>query len=193
MTGKSKIVVLLLALLAPAVGYTLYWVLPTVSNEGYEPEQPIPYSHKLHAGKHKMNCLYCHSNAEKSQHATIPSLNICMNCHRVVKTDSPYIQRMKELYEKGEPIEWVRVHELPDHAHFTHQPHVTAGIACQTCHGPIQEMERVYQFAPLNMGWCMDCHRGKTTPNNVKTRLPVSEQNPHGTQVAPTNCVTCHY
>ena len=164
---------------------------PTASNEGYAPEQPIPYSHKLHAGDLKIPCLYCHSGAEKSRHATIPSVNVCMNCHSVVKTDSPHIQKIRKHYLEGTPIEWVRVHELPDYVYFPHKRHVAKGVACQVCHGPIQEMEKVYQKAPLTMGWCMECHRGQTTPRQVLQKVYPDMKDPHGA-VAPVNCDTCH-
>lgn len=173
----------------------VFWNFPSASNQGYSPEQPIPYSHKLHAGKYKIACLYCHTNAERSAHATVPPLSICMNCHSIVKGDSPYIQTMKKAFAEGRPIEWVRVHELPDHVRFVHSRHVKAGLACQTCHGQVQEMERVYQFAPLTMGWCMECHRGQTTPKEVKTALVAAGSAKHYPEghVAPTSCNVCHY
>lgn len=179
------------------VGATVAATFPNASNQGYAPEQPIPYSHKLHAGDLKMDCRYCHSDVEKSRHASVPSVSVCMNCHSVVKTESPHIQRLKESYESGKPIEWVRVHELPDYVYFPHKRHVAKGLACQTCHGPIQEMETVYQYAPLTMGWCMDCHRGVTTPKSVGNRVRqetvpgVGEVLPPG-HVASVNCTTCH-
>lgn len=128
-------------------------------NRGYEPTQPIPFSHRLHAGELGMDCLYCHSNAEKSKHASVPPVDTCMGCHTVVATDKPDIQRLTEYWERGESVPWVRIHSLPDHAYFNHAAHVNAGVACQTCHGPIQEMEIVYQYVDLSMGWCIECHR----------------------------------
>ncbi len=167
-------------------------VFPTASNQGYSPEQPIPFSHRLHAGQYKIACLYCHSNAERSPHASVPSLNICMNCHSIVKANSPYIQKMRKAFGEGKPIEWVRIHELPDFAYFPHKRHVAKGVACQTCHGPVQEMDRVYQYAPLTMGWCMECHRGQSTPKYVLENVYPQMKNPQG-PVAPVNCNTCHY
>jgi hypothetical protein len=164
---------------------------PSASNQDYAPEQPIPFSHKLHAGDNKIPCLYCHNAAEKSRHATIPAVNVCMNCHTVVKTDSPLIQKVRQAYIDNKPIEWVRVHELPDYVYFPHKRHVAKGVSCQTCHGPVQDMSRVYQFAPLTMGWCMECHRGETTPKNVMANLYPNMKDPHG-QAASTNCSTCH-
>ncbi len=166
---------------------------PSPSHQGYMPDQPIPFSHKLHAGELKMDCRYCHTNAYKSVHATVPPLSVCMNCHRVVKTDSPHIQKIKENFEKGIPIQWVRIHELPDHAHFNHLPHVKAGVRCQTCHGEIQTMDKVYQAEPLNMGWCKDCHEGQTTPMSVLRTMYPGDEEPEGKPVAPLNCSTCHY
>jgi hypothetical protein len=166
-------------------------VFPSASNQGFSPEQPIPFSHKLHAGDNKIPCLYCHANAEKSRHATVPALNVCMNCHRVVKTDSPYIKQITKAYVDGKPIEWVRVHELPDYVYFPHKRHVARGVSCQTCHGPVETMSRVYQYAPLTMGWCMECHRGQTTPKNVLQKIYPNMKDPHG-PVASVNCSTCH-
>ena len=149
-SAKLGIAVGIILLLVVAGGVAS--VFPTASNEGYAPAQPIPYSHRLHAGELKIPCLYCHSGAEKSKHASIPALNVCMNCHRVVKTDSPYIKQITQAYVEGKPIEWVRVHELPDYVYFPHKRHVAKGVSCQTCHGQVQEMDRVSQHAPLKIG-----------------------------------------
>jgi len=143
-------------------------------NQGYQPEQPIPFSHELHAGKYEIDCKYCHTSAEYSRHASVPSLNICMNCHLTVKTTSPHIQKITEAYNNEEAVAWEKVHLLPDFVKFNHQAHVQAGKKCQTCHGPIEQMPEVYQYTDLSMGWCVDCHR---KPENK----------------APTDCSTCHY
>ncbi len=171
---------------------------PSASNQGYAPDQPIPFSHKLHAGQYKVACTYCHTGVEKSKHATIPSLNVCMNCHSVVKTDSPYIKKIRESFAAGKPVEWVRVHELPDFVYFPHKRHVAKGVACQTCHGEVQTMDKVYQATPMNMGWCMECHRGKTTPRNVVAEI--SKINPHVNDpsyrhkpIASVQCAACHH
>ncbi len=150
----------------------------TNMHQGYQPEQPIKYSHELHAGVMKINCQYCHGGAYKSKNATIPSLNVCMNCHKVVKTESPEIHKIYDAlgydpatqkYDstKAKPIQWVRVHNLPDFAYFNHAQHTrVAGIECQRCHGPIQTMKQVYQYSPLTMKWCIQCH--KRTNVNLK-------------------------
>ena len=135
--------------------------------QGYAPRQPIAFSHKLHAGQYQIDCQYCHTGVRKSKSASIPSANICMNCHGQIKTESPEIQKIYTAIEKNRPIEWVRVHNLPDLAYFNHSQHVEVGdIECQTCHGPIEEMEVVQQHARLTMGWCIDCHQ--TTAINAK-------------------------
>ena len=158
-------------------------------DQGYQPVQPIHYSHKIHAGDNGIDCNYCHSSARVSKHSGIPSLNICMNCHKSIYEVSPetataeyskefYDGEIQKLYKAvgwndteqkytGEtsPVKWVRIHNLPDFAYFNHSQHVTvAGVECQTCHGPVEEMEILYQHSPLTMGWCIDCHR-KTNVN----------------------------
>jgi len=151
------------------------WTWVTLWNtnvhQGYQPEQPIHFPHDLHAGVMKIDCQYCHSGAYKSKNATIPSLNICMNCHKVVKQDSPEIQKIyaalgydpkTQKYDstKQRPIQWVRVHNLPDLVYFNHSQHVkVGGIKCQTCHGPVQTMKEIYQYSPLTMKWCIQCHK----------------------------------
>ena len=148
----------------PGIGY----------NKGYQPEQPIPYDHSVHVGKHNIQCQYCHSQVERSRHANIPSLATCMNCHMQVKTDSPHIQKLRDAYDAGKSIEWKRVHMLPDHVMFNHSAHVAKGVNCQTCHGEVEKMQKVYQYSDLSMGWCISCHR---QPENK----------------APLNCTTCHH
>ncbi len=134
-------------------------------SQGYSPDQPIKYSHKLHAGEMKIDCKYCHVGVEKGKQAGIPTVNICMNCHKAVDqatagTGKEEIQKIRDAYANNKPIEWVRIHNLPDHVYFSHAQHVKAGqIACQTCHGQIQEMEVVAQNQPLSMSWCINCHR----------------------------------
>ena len=182
-------------LLVAVFGGVVFYFFPSASNQGYAPEQPIPFSHKLHSGDNQISCRYCHSGAWESQHANVPSLNVCMNCHTVVKTESPHIQRMISSYEAGKPIEWIRVHELPDHARFNHSRHVKKGVSCETCHGDVKKMDKVEQFAPLTMGWCLSCHRGQEVPSKVLSNVRPGE-NPEdikGEPIAPFGCATCHY
>lgn len=154
-------------------------------NKDYQPEQPIYYSHKVHAGTNQISCLYCHNGAFEGKHANIPSVNVCMNCHAAIneykgedifKEDGTKVDGTAEIQKiykaagydpatkkysgKEQPIEWVKIHNLPDHVYFNHSQHTRAGkVQCQTCHGPIQEMGEVYQFSDLSMGWCVNCHR----------------------------------
>ena len=138
--------------------------------QGYQPTQPIAFSHEIHAGQYEIECQYCHTGVMISKSANIPSANICMNCHTAIKTESKEIAKIYKAIdydpETGEygdnvkPIEWVRVHNLPDLAYFNHSQHVNVGeIECQTCHGPIEEMAVVKQWSTLTMGWCINCHR----------------------------------
>jgi hypothetical protein len=140
------------------------------NNAGYAPTQPIPFSHKLHAGQLGLDCLYCHGQAERSKHATVPGMDTCMGCHSVVRTDRPAIQDLTRYWENEEPVPWVRIHSLPDHAFFSHKAHVAAGVDCQTCHGPVETMDIVYQYVDMSMGWCMNCHR-----NDDYLRTPATE------------------
>jgi hypothetical protein len=140
----------------------------------YAPEQPIKFSHKLHAGDNQIACVYCHSGVEKSKHANIPSANVCMNCHAYIQEGPTYgKEEIGKIYAaldynpetrkygtNQKPIEWIRVHSLPDHAYFNHSQHVKVGkIECTQCHGPVDSMEVVKQYSPLTMGWCINCHR----------------------------------
>jgi hypothetical protein len=173
-------------------GIAVASVFPTASNQGYAPEQPIPFSHKLHAGTNKIACTYCHSGAEKSRHAGIPAMNVCMNCHSVVKLDSPHIQKLRKHFEEKKPLEWIRVHELADYVYFPHKRHVAKGLACETCHGNVKTMDKIEQHAPLTMGWCLDCHRGRTTPRNVVAKIMAEKPALPPGHVANTQCTTCH-
>ncbi len=131
----------------------------TVDNVGYHPEQPIPFSHKNHAGDRKIPCEYCHSSARRSASAGIPSSNTCMGCHKFAATDQEPIKFLTQKFKNNEPIEWTKVHDLPDFVRFTHASHVQSGVTCQECHGKVEEMGTVSQGAPLQMGWCVSCHQ----------------------------------
>jgi hypothetical protein len=149
---------------------------------GYQPVQPIPFSHRLHPGTLRIPCLYCHSGALKSRVAGVPTVEKCMNCHKVTKVDSPDIKRITAIYTSGEPLKWKRIHSLPDHVYFDHRPHVSAGILCQTCHGEVETMVRVYQHMSMRMSNCLGCHR------DPKDALPADSKIMKG----PQNCYTCH-
>ena len=155
-----------------AYGWWMWTPGDTVDHPGYKPTQPIPFSHKLHSGQMKMPCEYCHNGARRSHSSVVPPMNTCMGCHKIVATDREPIKYLTEKYNKNEPIEWIKVHDLPDFVRFSHRIHVGNGMECQTCHGAVQEMEIVEQVAPLQMGWCIECHTEKG---------------------ASVDCLTCHY
>lgn len=151
------------------------------SHKGYEPVQPIAFSHKVHVGDYKVECLYCHYAAERSRYAGVPAASLCMNCHSQVKRDSPNVQTIEAAIEAGTPIAWVRVHRFPDHAFFDHARHVRdGGLQCQRCHGPVETMERTRRAESLGMGFCIDCHREMADrPTNASTPT--------------TDCSACHH
>ncbi len=174
------------------------------NQQGYEPAQPIAYSHRLHAGELQMQCQYCHFGADKSRHAGIPPASVCMNCHKFVTAPmgavraedelaakenraprpvvSPELRKLYNAVEKKLPVAWERVHSLPDFVYFDHRAHVNAGVACQQCHGPVESMERVRQVSDLSMGWCVNCHRESNRTGVAGKRVSAS-----------TNCSTCHF
>ncbi|KOY87632.1 hypothetical protein AD998_17170 [bacterium 336/3] len=179
--------------------------------QGYAPSQPIPFSHKLHIGKYKIACQYCHTTVMKGKSASIPSSNICMNCHNAIKNGSPEIQKIYTAIEKNQPVQWIRVHNLPDLVYFNHSQHTVAGkVACEQCHGKIEEMEIVQQRSPLTMGWCIDCHRqtlvsytakdanGKDALNPYYEKLLAFHKSKGKTQfkvedIGGLECSKCHY
>ncbi|MEN9578727.1 MAG: hypothetical protein RJA70_1736 [Pseudomonadota bacterium] len=186
------------------VGLVWYGAAPTAVTVGYMPEQPVPYSHALHAGELGLDCRYCHTTVDKAAFAAIPPTETCMNCHARVKTKSAKLEPIRESWQTGKSVEWIKVHDLPDYAYFNHSAHVTRGVGCASCHGRVDQMEVVYQHEELSMGWCLDCHRAPE-----KHLRPVSEvtnmQWAPSDQLAlgaalrkqkninpPTDCSTCH-
>ncbi len=161
-----------------------YYFTPAYWEVGYEPDQPVDYSHQLHAGTLGIDCRYCHTYVENSEHANVPDTATCMNCHSGADDESagylmpllwdkhkvnPNLQRVRAAYASGEPIPWKRVHKLPEYAHFQHSVHVNAGVSCYSCHGRMDRQEVVRQEEPLSMAWCLDCHRdpGKNLVDNT--------------------------
>jgi len=140
---------------------------------GTTPGQPIDFSHKIHAGDFEIPCMYCHTQARRSISAGVPSVNKCVGCHNEVATDRPQIRKVINYFENKEPIPWVKVHDLPDFVYFPHKRHVQGDVECQTCHGPVETMDVIAREAPLQMGWCLECHR--------------QQEVEHG-----TDCMTCH-
>jgi Cytochrome c7 and related cytochrome c len=182
-------------ILAFACGTVLLaWELSRVGiHQGYAPIQPIAFPHKVHAGDFKIPCLYCHYAARTSRHAGIPPESICMNCHSLLEKQTAEIEKLVEAVQQQRPIRWVKVHNLPDFVYFNHSQHVLSGVACQQCHGPIQDMDRVRQDRPLTMGWCLDCHRehAHLPTASVRRSLLALKQKPK--PVAGLDCGSCHY
>ncbi|MDH7445393.1 c-type cytochrome [Aquimarina sp. 2201CG14-23] len=209
-------------------GYFVYGYFMQVGvDQGYQPIQPIHFSHKIHAGDNKIECKYCHSSARVSKTSGIPSLNVCMNCHKSISEVADatatidhskdfYDKEIKKLYKAAgwdeatqaytgdtEPVKWVRIHNLPDFAYFNHSQHVTvAGVECQKCHGPVEEMEVVYQHAPLTMGWCINCHREtnvNVAGNEYYEKIHEELSKKYGVdkltaaQMGGLECGKCHY
>jgi len=225
--NQFLVLVSAIAFLLVAAYFAYGWFMQIGVDQGYAPVQPIHYSHKIHAGDNGIDCKYCHSAARVSKHSNIPSLNVCMNCHKNINevdetTATPeyskafYDGEIQKLYDavgwdpatqsytgKTQPVKWVRIHNLPDHVYFNHAQHVTvAGVECQTCHGPVEEMEIMQQHAPLTMGWCINCHREtnvKVQDNEYYKKIHEELSKKYGVkeltaaQMGGLECGKCHY
>lgn len=217
--GNKKLIAFLFIVVS-VVGSVAGWkALASIGvNQDYAPDQPIKFSHQLHVGQNKIDCRYCHSGAEKSKNAGIPSPNLCMNCHKYVKKGPKYgTEEIAKIYDaigwdvntqqytgKTKPIEWVRIHNLPELAYFNHSQHTkVGGVECETCHGPVGEMEVMKQFSPLTMGWCIQCHRDtqvKMDGNGYYKEIHEKYKNKYGPdakltveKLGGTECARCHY
>lgn len=192
-----------------AAGYVVALVAfgasPKTLNVGFSPEQPVPFSHALHAGELGLDCRYCHTTVEKAARAAIPSTEVCMNCHARIRTQSEALAPVFASWSTGDSVRWKRVHDLPDYVYFDHGAHVSRGVGCVTCHGRIDTMERVRQEQPLSMGWCLACHRDAAPnlrPPEFATAMewtPVGPAAELGDELAKarrihpsTDCSTCH-
>ncbi|AWX45097.1 hypothetical protein HME9304_02107 [Flagellimonas maritima] len=232
--NQFLVLVSVIFLLLGSAYFAYGWMMQIGIDQGYAPIQPIHYSHKIHAGDNKIECKYCHSSARVSKHSGIPSLNVCMNCHKSIYeytgnpegpspddlangyTNEFYTGEIKKLYKavgwdeenqkytgESQPVEWVRIHNLPDFAYFNHSQHVSvAGIQCQTCHGPVEEMEIMYQYSPLTMGWCINCHREtniKIEGNEYYEAIHAELSKKYGVEnltaamMGGLECGKCHY
>jgi hypothetical protein len=199
-----------IGLLAPLAGAGLifaiwYWFSPWYTDVGYRPEQPVPYSHALHAGDLGLDCRYCHNTVERAAMAAIPPSSTCMNCHDLVKTESKRLDLVRESDKTGMPVPWVRVHQLPDYAFFNHSAHLAAGVGCASCHGRVDQMVIVEMEKPMSMAWCLDCHRDPK-PNlrpldqitnmgwNPEATPYDPDRDPHRRRKVnpPTHCSGCH-
>lgn len=132
---------------------------PQTTDVGYQPKQPVAFSHAMHAGQLKMDCRYCHSTVEDAGFAAIPSTTMCMNCHAAIKGESELLLPVRDSFADGTALTWIKIHDLPDFVYFNHSAHINKGVGCVTCHGRIDEMAEVYQHEPISMGWCLNCHR----------------------------------
>ncbi len=183
--------------------FVWYGFSPRTTDVGYQPQQPIPYSHALHAGQMGMDCRYCHNTVDVAAFAAVPPTQTCMNCHARVRVKSPKLELLQESAKTGKPIEWVKVHDLPDYVSFNHSAHVTRGVGCVSCHGRVDQMEEVYQKEMLSMGWCLNCHRNpepNLRPPEEVTNMSWQQPNEaFGKEFRaknninpPTDCSGCH-
>lgn len=188
MKNRKLMIVLIVVVFTFFIYFTVDALQKVGDNQGYEPEQPIAFSHKVHAGDNQISCFYCHFGAEKSRHAGIPPTNVCMNCHTNIQKNSPEIAKVKKAITENKAIEWNKVHRLADFVYFNHSQHVKVGkIQCQTCHGAVESMTVMRQESPLTMGWCIDCHRNSNVTGHVSGKMKkVSD-------VGGTDCAKCHY
>jgi len=189
-----------------ALVFLWYYFVPSYTDVGYMPDQPVEYSHRLHVGQLGLDCRYCHTNVETTAHSNIPATQTCMNCHSQIKTESLALVGVRESWATGNSIEWVKVHQLPDFAHFSHSIHINNGVGCESCHGRVDQMETVRQEEPLSMRWCLDCHRAPEQylrPTSEITKMgyeqPIDflERNLARMKEEnirpPTACSACHY
>ena len=225
--NQFLIFIMVVGFLLSSAYFTYGYLMQVGIDQGYAPIQPIHYSHKIHAGANQIECKYCHSSARVSKHSGIPSLNVCMNCHEYIaeyngaevlengSTRDFYTNEIKKLYSavgwdeenqvytgNTKPVKWVRIHNLPDFVYFNHAQHAqVAKIECQTCHGPVEEMEIMYQYSPLTMGWCIDCHRESNVDKDNEYYQKVHDElsKKYGVekltvaQLGGIECAKCHY
>ena len=202
-----QIVIYLCVLGGIATAGVNYYMTPKYTRVGYAPVQPVPYSHALHVGQLGLDCRYCHSNVDKSGYANLPTAQTCMNCHNAVKKDSPLLAVVRNSYETGDPVPWVKVHELPDFVYFNHAVHVNRGVSCVECHGKVNEMKVVTHTQPLSMSFCLECHRNPASrvrqPEDIydldsptiaaTAGLEAGEKFVHDWNIKPPqSCTGCH-
>ncbi|MCC6214970.1 MAG: cytochrome c3 family protein [Polyangiaceae bacterium] len=186
-------------------GFVWYGFSPKTTDIGYQPQQPVPYSHALHAGELGIDCRYCHNTVDKASHAAIPATETCMNCHARVWPESEKLALVRESAQSGKSVAWRKVHDLPDYVYFDHSAHVTRGVGCVSCHGRVDRAAVVAQEQPLSMAWCLDCHRAPERhlrPPEAVTQMdwkapedPVAygkKLREAGNINPPTDCSTCH-
>jgi len=203
--ARPALAVALVVVPAYVVLLVAYGASPRTTDVGYQPLQPVPYSHALHAGQLGTDCRYCHTTVEHAAFAAVPPTQTCMNCHAKIRAASEKLLPIRESYATGLPVPWVKIHDLPDFVYFDHSAHVRRGVGCVECHGRVDKMEVVAQVQPLSMGWCLDCHRhpeGHLRPSELVTRMDwVAPEDPlvygrrlrEAGKINPsTQCWTCH-
>ena len=164
-----QLVVFLVVLVSVVFAGVTYYMTPKYTRVGYAPLQPVPFSHQLHAGQLGLDCRYCHSNVEKSGVANVPTSQTCMNCHNQIKTQSPLLAPVRQSFETGNPVPWVKIHRVPDFVYFNHSVHINRGVSCVSCHGRIDQMETVRHEKSLSMEFCIDCHRNPASAVRERT------------------------
>ena len=158
--------------------------------QGYQPLQPLAFSHRLHAGELKVPCLYCHYAATRSRHAGIPPASVCMNCHALLAKETAELRKLKDAVEQGRPLSWIKVHNLPDFVYFNHSQHVLGAVDCAECHGAVERMDEVRQEATLTMGWCLDCHERRRVGAVAVSGAQPAHPPP---ALGGLDCGRCHY
>lgn len=206
-TNLARPILAISLVAAPVYLVALVWLgaSPKTTDVGYQPEQPVPYSHALHAGDLGIDCRYCHNTVEVAAKAAVPPTQTCMNCHSKIRTASAKLISVRESYATGVSVPWVRIHDLPDYVYFNHSAHVRRGVGCVECHGRVDRMEVVSQVEPLSMSWCLDCHRNpdrRLRPPEMVTKMdwvPPEDPDTYGRQLRAANninpstdCWTCH-
>jgi len=191
MRVQLALLALLGAVLAGGAGA---WQLSRIGiHQGYSPAQPIAFPHKVHAGDNQIPCLYCHSAARTSRHAGIPPASVCMNCHSILEKQTVEIEKLKEAVDLQRPIRWVKVHNLPDFVYFNHSQHVQSGVACQSCHGAVEKMDRIEQVSPLTLGWCLRGHREHANMLLIDGERAALSLKQKQKPTAGLDCASCHY
>ena len=170
--------VVTVCILASVVFVLSYWLSPWNLEVGYEPSQPVPYSHELHVGSLGIDCRYCHFGVEKSSNACVPPTQICMNCHTNILQDSKKLIKVIKSSKTKKPLKWIRVHQLPDYVYFDHSAHINAGVGCISCHGRVDKMKKIRQVKPLSMAWCLDCHRNPSAHLKPKNKVTAMNFDP---------------
>lgn len=202
-----KILIALTLIGGTVVAGVTYYATPKYLRVGYEPVQPVSFDHALHVTQLGMDCRYCHTYVDRSEHSNVPAASTCMNCHNQVLANDAKLAPIRESYESGEPVPWVKIHNTPDYVYFNHAAHVNRGVSCVECHGQVNEMEVVYHAKPLSMAFCLECHRNPENfirpidkvydltwkPESREAQLEMGERFVHDWDITPPqSCSGCH-